>query len=76
MSLLKMHTSKSAHLLLRAPLSFNADRKYEKAAELYSEAIKLHPTAILYANRAMAAIKMESYGLAIADAEAAIEYVE
>jgi tetratricopeptide (TPR) repeat protein len=51
------------------------DHKFEKACELYSEAIKLHPTAILYANRAMAAIKMESYGVALADAEAALECV-
>lgn len=49
------------------------DHKFEKACELYSEAIKLHPTAILYSNRAMAAIKMESYGVALADAEAALE---
>lgn len=52
-----------------------ADHKFEKACELYSEAIKLHPTAILYANRAFAAIKMESYGVALADAEAALECV-
>ena len=49
------------------------DHKFEKACELYSEAIKLHPTAILYSNRAMAAIKIESYGMALADADAAIE---
>ena len=36
-------------------------------------AIELHPTAILYANRAMAAIRMENYGMAIQDAEAAID---
>lgn len=48
------------------------EKKFEKATELYSEAIALCPSAILYSNRAMAAIKQESYGLAIADAESAI----
>lgn len=62
------HTHQSLH----TP-TLHADHKFEKACELYSEAIKLHPTAILYSNRAMAAIKMESYGVALADAEAALE---
>jgi serine/threonine-protein phosphatase 5 len=31
------------------------------------------PTAVLYSNRAMANIKKENYGLAIADADKAIE---
>ena len=42
--------------------------KFAQAAEKYTEAIKLCPTAILYANRAQALIKLESYGLAILDA--------
>lgn len=49
------------------------EHHFEKATELYSQAIDLHPTAILYANRAMAAIRMENYGIAIQDAEAAID---
>lgn len=49
-----------------------AEHHFEKAAELYSEAIKLHPNPIFYANRAFVAMKQESYGLAAADAEAAI----
>jgi serine/threonine-protein phosphatase 5 len=38
----------------------------------YSEAIDTVPTAVFYSNRAMAMIKLESYGLAISDAVEAI----
>lgn len=44
-----------------------------QAIRFYTEAIELHETAVLYSNRAMAHIKEESYGLAIADAELALE---
>jgi tetratricopeptide (TPR) repeat protein len=47
--------------------------KYSLAAERYSDAIELHPTAIFYSNRAQALIKLESYGLAIQDANEAIK---
>ena len=47
-------------------------RKFSQAAEKYSAAIELQPTAVFFANRAMAMIKMESYGLAILDANEAI----
>jgi serine/threonine-protein phosphatase 5 len=56
-------------------LAWRAEKKFEKATELYTQAIEICPTAILYSNRALAAIKQESYGLAIADAESAIGYV-
>lgn len=46
--------------------------KYSLAAEKYSSAIELYPTAIFYSNRAQALIKMESYGLAIQDANEAL----
>lgn len=46
--------------------------QYPEAAEKYSQAIELFPTAIFYANRAQALIKMESYGSAIEDANEAI----
>ena len=50
-----------------------ASSKYSLAAEKYTEALEISPTsAIIYSNRAMVYIKMESYGLAIADAEEAI----
>lgn len=49
------------------------DGKYAKAAEKYSEAIALHPTAIFYSNRAQALIKLESYGSAIQDANEALK---
>ena len=49
--------------------------KYGQAAEKYTEAIELCPSAVLYSNRAQAFIKLESYGLAIVDADEAIRYV-
>jgi serine/threonine-protein phosphatase 5 len=49
--------------------------KFAQAAELYTQAIELLPTAIFYSNRAMAYIKQENYGLAIIDANEAIRYV-
>lgn len=46
---------------------------FEKAVEFYTEAISLKPNPIYYSNRAQAQIKLENYGLAIADATSAIE---
>jgi len=46
--------------------------KYSQAAEAYTEALALSPTAILYSNRAQALIKLEAYGAAILDAIEAI----
>ena len=46
---------------------------YSLAADKYTDAISLNPhDAIYYANRAQAYILMESYGLAIADANQSI----
>jgi len=47
--------------------------KYSHAAEKYTAAIELYPTAIFYSNRAQALIKLESYGLAISDANEALK---
>lgn len=47
--------------------------KFSHAAEKYSEAIALAPNAIYYSNRAQALIKLESYGLAIQDANEALK---
>ena len=52
---------------------FLAKHKYATAAEKYTLAIDLLPSAILYSNRAQALIKLESYGLAIQDANDAIK---
>lgn len=49
--------------------------KYALAAEKYTDAIELYPSAILYSNRAQALIKIESYGLAIEDANEAMRFV-
>ena len=47
--------------------------KYPQAADKYTEAIALLPSAIFYSNRAQALIKLESYGLAIEDANEALK---
>lgn len=52
--------------------AFISANKFALAAERYTEAIEIFPTAILYSNRAQALIKLESYGLAIEDANEAI----
>mmetsp|Transcript_360 Transcript_360/g.353 ORF Transcript_360/g.353 Transcript_360/m.353 type:complete len:494 (-) Transcript_360:187-1668(-) len=46
--------------------------KYAQAAEKYTEAINLCPSVIFYSNRALALIKLESFGAAISDANEAI----
>lgn len=53
--------------------NFLKNFKYALAADKYTLAIELCPTAILYSNRAQALIKIESYGLAIQDANEAIK---
>lgn len=50
-----------------------AQALYDRAIQKYTEAINLRPSAIYFSNRAQAYIKQESYGLAIADANKAIE---
>ena len=45
---------------------------YGLAALKYTDAIELHPTAILLSNRSQALIKLESFALAIEDATAAL----
>jgi len=52
--------------------SYLLGHKYALAAEKYSQAIEKFPSAIYYANRAQALIKLESYGQAIADSNDAI----
>lgn len=54
---------------------FLKHHKFALAAEKYTHAIALNPTAIYYSNRAQALIKLESYGLAISDANEALKYV-
>ena len=41
------------------------DGKYEEAVELYTQAIEVHQTSVLYANRAFANLKLENYGVAL-----------
>jgi serine/threonine-protein phosphatase 5 len=50
-----------------------AQIKYAAAAEKYTEAIAIFPSAILYSNRAQALINIESYGAAILDANEALQ---
>ena len=51
-----------------------AEKHYPLAVAGYSRAISLDPeNAIYYANRAAAHIRVENYGLALADASKSIE---
>ena len=48
--------------------------KYNEAIELYAKAIEVNPhNAVLYANRSIANLKVESFGYALTDANAAIK---
>ncbi len=48
------------------------DGKILQAVVKYSESIDLYPTAKCLGNRALAYLKLESYGIAIADSEEAL----
>jgi serine/threonine-protein phosphatase 5 len=48
------------------------ESKFEDAISLYTQAIELYPTSVLYANRAFTNIKLENYGAALSDADEAI----
>ena len=48
------------------------DGKYEEAIALYTQAIDVHPTSVLFANRAFANLKLENYGAALLDSDEAI----
>ncbi|KAN0040844.1 hypothetical protein ACTFIV_003380 [Dictyostelium citrinum] len=46
-----------------------SEQKYDLAAEIYTKAIKYHPTAILYSNRSFSNFKNELYVNALQDAQ-------
>ena len=51
-----------------------ANGQFEKAIDLYSDAINLDPTdAVFYSNRSFAHLRMESYGYSLTDANKAIQ---
>ncbi len=50
------------------------DGDYEKAIDLYTKAIEMHPDAILYSNRNFAYLRCEWYGYALIDAKKALKY--
>jgi serine/threonine-protein phosphatase 5 len=50
-----------------------AAKTYAKAVDFYSKSLELHETAPVLGNRAFANLKLEAFGLAIADASRALE---
>ncbi|OIV92245.1 hypothetical protein TanjilG_00263 [Lupinus angustifolius] len=69
----KSNDSKAEELKLLANEAFSA-RKYSQAIDLYTQAIELKSeSAVYWANRAFAHIRLEEYGSAIEDATKAIE---
>ena len=52
----------------------SADGKYDKALELYNQAIELNPNvATYYGNRSICNIKLECFGSALIDANNCLE---
>ena len=49
-----------------------AEKNYQGAIDWFTKSIDLHPTAVVYSNRAFAHIKLEEYGSAIIDSTEAI----
>ena len=53
---------------------FFLEKNYEAAIDLYSRAIDVYPhSAVYFANRSFAQLRMENYGYALEDASKAIE---
>ncbi len=65
---------KVKYLLFLSNIYKYLDGDYEKATELYTKAIEIHPDAILYSNRSFAYLRREWYGYALIDAKKALEY--
>lgn len=58
----------------RVNMGYVLDQDYDRAIELYTEAIELNPgAATYYGNRAFAYIKTECFGYALEDANKALE---
>lgn len=71
---MKVHEHfESAEAAKQAANTLFKDKHYEKAEDVYSTAIEMEPTAILYGNRAFARIRLEQFGGAVADSTKAIE---
>ncbi len=68
------HLKVKYFLFLLKKISEYLDGDYEKATELYTKAIEIHPDAILYSNRSFAYLRREWYGYALIDAKKALEY--
>ena len=61
-------------LQVTEPFCEPTDKQYAKAIATYTKAIEANPhSAVLYANRAAAHIRLENYGSGVADASSAIE---
>ena len=61
-------SNKDSHILI------GAEKHFAAAVAAYSRAIDINPNnAVYYANRAAAHVRLENFGLALADATKAIE---
>lgn len=69
-----MHDKEKSEQLKKQANEAFQEHKFARAIELYNEAIECNLTsAILWANRAFAHVKLEEYGSAVEDATRAIE---
>lgn len=72
--MVESQTSKAFEELKQRGNTCFAQAHYSEAIGLYTQALELNPTsAIIYANRSAAQLKLENYGLAESDATKAIE---
>ena len=54
---------------------FFKQEKFQQAVDLYTKALELNPkTAVCYANRSAANLRLEKFGCALADASKAVEH--
>lgn len=61
-------------LLIDFRLFFVAEKEYDNAIDLYTKAIELVPTsAVYYANRSLAHLRLESFGSALEDGISAVK---
>ena len=63
---------KNAKELKEKANDLHKQRQFIEAVEVYSQAIRLHPTSIYYANRSCANLKLHRFDCAIDDATQAI----
>lgn len=66
-------TGRWANTLLTDQGAARAGKHFSRAVTLYTSALEVLPSAVLYANRAAANLALENCGAALADAESSVQ---